>query len=279
MQVPQLIENYRNGNAEAVSLLFLIVWFIGDIANLIGGVLAGLVPVIVAIAVYFCLADGVLIAQCLYYKVRNARRELRRRRRSSTETADQTTPLLGRRYSDGYAVAPESRRGSLRSRPDARRESEAEDTLAKIVEENDWGYMAWIKNFMCVLGVFAIGGAGWAIAWQTGMWVPALQEKHNGAHKAIGGVVLGYASAICYLGWVLLSLFLSLWLMLTPLQREIAPDLQKLQRQILRRFFSLSLGLNSSINKFRIIPPLLHPLPLGKLNLRRRGAHPSRNQL
>jgi hypothetical protein len=75
VQVPQLIENYWNGNAEAISLLFLFVWFIGDITNLIGGAWAGLVPVIVAIAVYFCIADGVLIAQCLYYNPHCSSRE------------------------------------------------------------------------------------------------------------------------------------------------------------------------------------------------------------
>ncbi|KAJ5818400.1 hypothetical protein N7474_003991 [Penicillium riverlandense] len=202
--VPQLIENYRNGNAEAISLLFVFVWFIGDVTNLLGGLLAGLVPVIVAIAVYFCLADGVLITQCLYYKARNSRREaLHRRRRSSSETPDPTTPLLGRRLSDGF-VSPNSRRrssGSLRGHAGAgRRESQVEDTLAKIVEENDYGRKAWAKNFISVLGIFVVGAAGWMIAWRTGMWKPAAQEGGHNVEKAASGQVLGYISAVCYLG-------------------------------------------------------------------------------
>ncbi|KAJ5084409.1 hypothetical protein NUU61_008988 [Penicillium alfredii] len=201
--VPQLIENYRNGNAEAISLLFVFVWFVGDVANLVGGLLAGLVPVIVAIAVYFCIADGVLITQCLYYKARNTRREALRRRRSSTETLDPTTPLLGRRFSDSIP-APASRRrssGSLRGHQGAgRRESQIEDTLAKIVEENDYGHKAWIKNFLSVVGIFVVGMAGWTIAWQTGMWTPAPQENHKTEDMATGGLVLGYFSAVCYLG-------------------------------------------------------------------------------
>lgn len=203
-QVPQLIENYRNGNAEAISLLFVFVWFIGDVTNLAGGLLAGLVPVIVAIAVYFCLADGVLIAQCLYYKARNSRREaLHRRRRSSSGTPDPTTPLLGRRLSDGF-VSPNSRRrssGSLRGHAGAgRRESQVEDTLAKIVEESDYGRKAWAKNFISVLGIFVVGAAGWTIAWRTGMWKPAVQESGHDVEKAASGQVLGYISAVCYLG-------------------------------------------------------------------------------
>ncbi|KAF3024518.1 hypothetical protein E8E15_006490 [Penicillium rubens] len=200
--VPQLIENYRNGNAEAISLLFVFVWFIGDVANLAGGLLSRLVPVIIAIAVYFCIADGVLIAQCVYYKVRNSRPEPFHRRRSSTETPDPTTPLLGRRFSDSLASSQSRRRssGSLRRYHAGRRESEVEGTLAKIVEENDYGRKAWVKNFASVVGIFLIGMAGWTIAWQTGMWVPAPLENNNGSEEATGGLVLGYFSAACYLG-------------------------------------------------------------------------------
>ncbi|OOF97021.1 hypothetical protein ASPCADRAFT_205817 [Aspergillus carbonarius ITEM 5010] len=189
--VPQLIENYRNGNAEAISLLFLFVWFIGDITNLIGGAWAGLVPVIVAIAVYFCIADGVLIGQCLYYKARNARRSsngtVSRRRSSVADAPDPTTPLLGRRFSDAGR------------RADA--DADEDDMLAKIVEENDVGRKAWVKNFSSVLGICVIGMAGWTMAWRTGVWKPApVEEVDGGVDMAPGAMVLGYISAICYLG-------------------------------------------------------------------------------
>lgn len=195
--MPQLIENYRNGNAEAISLLFVFVWFVGDIANLAGGLLAGLVPVIVAIAVYFCIADGVLIAQCLYYKART--RDPVHLRRTSNETPDPTTPLLGRRFSDPPLG---SRRRSSASQREyyGRRESQAEDTLARIVEEIDFGRQAFFKNFASVIGIFAVGTVGWTMAWQTGMWEPAPVEHHNAPDVATGGLVLGYFSALCYLG-------------------------------------------------------------------------------
>lgn len=203
-QVPQLVENYRNGNAEAISLLFVFVWFVGDVANLFGGVLAGLVPVIVAIAVYFCIADGVLISQCLYYKARNSRRHsFHGRRRSSTETPDPTTPLLGRRPSDSFPPHESRRRssGSIRRYQAAgRRESVVEDSLAKIVEENEYGRKAWIKNSLSILGIFVVGMAGWTIAWKTGMWAPAPQKVPKNTDMATSGQVLGYFSAVCYLG-------------------------------------------------------------------------------
>ncbi|GIJ84235.1 hypothetical protein Asppvi_003075 [Aspergillus pseudoviridinutans] len=200
--VPQLIENYCNGNAEAISLLFLFVWFIGDITNLIGGAWAGLVPVIVAIAVYFCIADGVLITQCLYYKTRNARREtLLRRRRSSTVTPDPTTPLLGRRFSDTLERGPALRRRSMASQRSGRDgHSHPDDALANIVEDIEVGRSAWMKNFSSVLAICVIGMAGWTVAWQTGVWKPAPEERDGGVDMAAGAQVLGYISAVCYLG-------------------------------------------------------------------------------
>ncbi|KAL1854159.1 hypothetical protein Plec18167_000077 [Paecilomyces lecythidis] len=189
--VPQLIENYRNGSAEAVSLAFLFVWFVGDVTNLIGAAWAGLVPVIIAIAVYFCLADGVLISQCLYYKFRNTRREAHRRRSS---TPDPTTPLLGRRLSDNAALP-----GSSINDGPQRRGSQPEDALAKIVEETESGRQAWTKNVLSVIAICAIGAAGWVIAWQTGAWTPAPEEHDGEKDMAAGAQVLGYASALCYL--------------------------------------------------------------------------------
>lgn len=73
--VPQLVENYRNQSAEAVSLTFLIIWLFGDVTNLLGSLWANLVPTVVAIAIYFCMLDAVLLSQCLYYGIRARRRE------------------------------------------------------------------------------------------------------------------------------------------------------------------------------------------------------------
>ncbi len=42
IQVPQLIENYKSGSADGISLAFLTVWFIGDLANFFGAVWARL---------------------------------------------------------------------------------------------------------------------------------------------------------------------------------------------------------------------------------------------
>jgi hypothetical protein len=72
--------------------------------------------------------------------------------------------------------------------------------LAKIVEENEAGLSAWVRNISSVLAICAIGMGGWTIAWQSGVWKPAPQDDTGGADIAVGAQIVGYFSAVCYLG-------------------------------------------------------------------------------
>ncbi|ODH51027.1 hypothetical protein GX48_02812 [Paracoccidioides brasiliensis] len=65
---PQIIENFRRGSADGLSLLFLVVWLAGDIFNILGAVLQGVLPTMIIIAVYYTLADIALLSQCFYYR-------------------------------------------------------------------------------------------------------------------------------------------------------------------------------------------------------------------
>jgi uncharacterized protein with PQ loop repeat len=203
-QVPQLIENYRQGSAEGISITFLVVWFIGDITNLIGAVWAGLVPTVIALAIYFCFADLILISQCVYYNALNARRDrkLSQMTAESSDSAEQ--PLLQRSSS----FANSRRRRSSLGLPGSqrRRSSQASrrrSSLAAIVEEES-GSKAWFKNAVSIFLVCAAGTAGWAIAWKSNVWHPAPEESADPSkgvhHTALGAEILGYISAVCYLG-------------------------------------------------------------------------------
>ncbi|KIW31416.1 uncharacterized protein PV07_03067 [Cladophialophora immunda] len=234
--VPQLIENYRNGSAEAISLLFIFVWFLGDIANLAGALWAGLVPVVVAIGVYFCIADGVLIGQCLYYGIMNKRREgraLLSARASAASSSGAAGGSDGGARADGEASAPggdRSRQGSSEEEPllkrtrtnsmtipgsmDRRRSSVSlrrrrssfaahhQDQLAKILEESDEaGTRLWFRNAMSVLAIGVVGAAGWALAYESGAWKPSPTSGASEPEEmAAGAQVLGYLSAVAYLG-------------------------------------------------------------------------------
>lgn len=65
---PQIIENFRRGSADGLSLVFVVVWLAGDVFNILGAVFQGVLPTMTILAVYYTLADIVLLGQCLYYR-------------------------------------------------------------------------------------------------------------------------------------------------------------------------------------------------------------------
>lgn len=65
---PQIIENFRRNSAEGLSIVFIIVWLLGDIFNIIGSMLQGVLPTMIILAVYYTLADIVLLLQLFYYR-------------------------------------------------------------------------------------------------------------------------------------------------------------------------------------------------------------------
>ncbi|KFY75920.1 hypothetical protein V498_09845 [Pseudogymnoascus sp. VKM F-4517 (FW-2822)] len=65
---PQILENFRRGSAESLSIEFIVIWSLGDLFNVFGGILQGVLPTMLILAVYYVLADVVLIWQCLYYR-------------------------------------------------------------------------------------------------------------------------------------------------------------------------------------------------------------------
>lgn len=171
-KVPQFVENYHNDHADGISLTFLVTWFVGDILNLAGSLWAHLLgtgrrcricsisdkALVIALAIYFCFADVILISQCLYYQ-----------RLRSVTTADTTTePLIPKSHDD--------------------------DNSKQIAIKTVW------KNTAAVVGVCIVGIAAWIFAWRIGLWQPSSRIDEN--DSSIGAVVLGYGSALCYLGHV-----------------------------------------------------------------------------
>ncbi|KAL8938289.1 MAG: hypothetical protein Q9216_003978 [Gyalolechia sp. 2 TL-2023] len=65
---PQIIENFRRHSADGLSLIFIIVWLLGDVFNILGAVLQGVLPTMTILAVYYTFADIVLLGQCFYYR-------------------------------------------------------------------------------------------------------------------------------------------------------------------------------------------------------------------
>ncbi len=176
---------------------------------------ADLAPTAIALASYFCIADIVLISQCLYYNALNARRRsrgLNRRRRRYPSTATNGTvdsdatavsegteeePLLQR--SDSTGLPGSHRRHSIRH-------SESNlDPLSRIItgEDDTPDSNPWLHNALSIGAVWLVGTAGWFISYKMGAW--NVEDSAPGDELApdqpiaMIGVILGYASAVCYL--------------------------------------------------------------------------------
>ncbi|KAM7188149.1 PQ-loop domain containing protein [Rhypophila sp. PSN 637] len=217
--LPQLIANYKAKSAEALSMKFLFIWLMGDIANLSGALWTNLAPTAVALATYFCFADLVLIGQCSYYNTINARRQSRRenhhRRRHSSAATDDTDatavsddpseedPLLARRSrrrSESIGLPGSHRRHSM-----GRRESNL-DPLTRIItgEDDTPDSNPWLHNTVSLFAVWIVGAAGWFVSYKMGAWdvadgAPDTDGDIAAEPVAIIGMVLGYFSALCYL--------------------------------------------------------------------------------
>ncbi|AOA60483.1 Putative vacuolar membrane transporter for cationic amino acids [Komagataella phaffii CBS 7435] len=64
---PQIYENFIRKSAQGLSMTFVVLWLLGDIFNVIGAVMQGVLPTMIILAIYYTLADIVLLAQCLVY--------------------------------------------------------------------------------------------------------------------------------------------------------------------------------------------------------------------
>ncbi|KAI9754713.1 MAG: hypothetical protein M1815_005473 [Lichina confinis] len=203
--VPQLLENYRRGNADGVSLWFIAIWFVGDVTNFFGAVGAGLVPTVVALAVYFCVADLILMLQCIFYNHINAKAESQpvAADDGSAEVDNVERPLLSRNASDSLYRA-DGRRRSSTAHPRRRSQSSvsARSALGSLSARKHGRIRAAVKHTASLLFVCVAGAVGWLLAWQAGAWAPTDQPSSDGSGVNIsaGPQVLGYISAVSYLG-------------------------------------------------------------------------------
>jgi len=91
---PQVYENYSLQSGEGLSVPFVVIWLVGDICNLLGAVLANLLPTVIILAVYYTLCDVILLLQIYYYRWKNKRTGYPADDMAPAE--DETRPLLSR---------------------------------------------------------------------------------------------------------------------------------------------------------------------------------------
>ena len=154
----------------------------------------------IALAVYFCFADAILITQCLYYNFVNEQKAARQAKLISDGSGsnDPEQPLL-RHNSDNIGLPGSRRRSSVSTK---RRDSSLRSPLPSIPEVEN-STRNWLKNFICIILVCLAGCLGWVVAWKLGAWKPTSAEDNANPHPAVGAEILGYLSAVAYLGYVI----------------------------------------------------------------------------
>ncbi|ODV65408.1 hypothetical protein HYPBUDRAFT_113288 [Hyphopichia burtonii NRRL Y-1933] len=103
--MPQLIEQWRLKSADGIAIGFISIWFLGDLFNLIGALWAGLLPEVIFLAVWFCIADALMIGSYTYYTFiypKHHKKQHHHRHHHHNNNQDHNTeaqPLLERRRS------------------------------------------------------------------------------------------------------------------------------------------------------------------------------------
>ncbi|KAI8320801.1 PQ-loop-domain-containing protein [Martensiomyces pterosporus] len=66
---PQIYLNYRRKSGEGVSLTMMIAWVTGDIFNITGAAMQGLVLSTILVGSYYLFVDVTLLSQTIYYRI------------------------------------------------------------------------------------------------------------------------------------------------------------------------------------------------------------------
>ncbi|KAF9644909.1 PQ-loop-domain-containing protein [Thelephora ganbajun] len=160
---PQLWENYTLQSGQGLSVLFVLIWLLGDVTSLMGGLIAQLVPTVIILAVYYLFCDTLLLFQIYYYRWKNPHID-----EAITQEIETTedTPLL-----ENSVELKRRSRWSL---------------------ENEV-----LKYSLCLIFVFAAGILAWAI--DSSIRGPRTPSEPEGVVEW-RSQILGWVSAVMFLG-------------------------------------------------------------------------------
>ncbi|KAI1337729.1 PQ-loop-domain-containing protein [Xylariaceae sp. FL0016] len=213
---PQIIENFRRSSADGLSVQFIIIWLAGDVFNILGAVLQGVLPTMLILAIYYTIADFVLLAQCFHYRGFTWKDEPvppppkpsdrpengeGNGHRHDVGEPNERTGLLGGHWDD------RERRGSDWSHLSPAVPMAPEQPSTPSPTPTRWQSFLW--NAVAILMVCAAGVLGWF-----------LSRRYAGNHSSepaeeglptfdVWGQIFGWLCAILYLGSRLPQLLLN----------------------------------------------------------------------
>ncbi|KAH9219310.1 PQ loop repeat-domain-containing protein [Leptodontidium sp. 2 PMI_412] len=201
---PQIVENFRRGSADGLSLQFIIVWLAGDVFNILGAILQGVLPTMLILAIYYTIADIVLLLQCFYYRGFTWKDEVvPPKQRSNIGEADERTGLLAPsdinhdRRSSTVSASHLSPAVPLLDAP------RPQDPQA--ISKPTTRLQATLFNLVSIIMVCAAGVLGWWISngSQNGQSHSHQSPKHPHSEPLtfnLWGQIFGYFCAVLYLG-------------------------------------------------------------------------------
>lgn len=216
--MPQLIEQWRLKSAEGIAIGFITIWFMGDIFNLIGALWAKLLPEVIFLAVWFCIADFLMIFSYVYYtkiypkhhhqhhhhehgqgdneENHHHHHHHHHNKRKSRGNDNESSPLLNTTRSRSSSTG----HGDSTHKRTRRRSS----TLTDIALEPEY-HSIFIKYILPILFVIGCGTLGFFISGTSGdnnspddNTPPSPPPSDD--IIAIGPQIMGYCSALLYLG-------------------------------------------------------------------------------
>lgn len=214
---PQIIENFRRGSADGLSIVFLVVWLLGDLFNIIGAVLQGVLPTMIILALYYTLADVVLVAQVFYYRGFTLSDKIEK---PEEEPQQEEEPLLARHDSGNLSshVPRYDQRTRRRSLSEiGRRLSIVDGThlspatpLLDVPKANEppavksvrptTTFQAVVFNTFSILLVCGAGALGWWIGQYSKHSRHTEDELPSLPEYDVLGQIFGYLCAAFYLG-------------------------------------------------------------------------------
>ncbi|KAG0670085.1 hypothetical protein C6P45_002880 [Maudiozyma exigua] len=180
--IPQIYEIYKTKSTKGLSLHFLVLWLIGDIFNLLGSIIQGLLLTVILLAGYYTLADMILILQYLYYRHREEKsNNIGIRNLSSNENLGDLEPIL--------------------LSPTTSHVSELEPLLEHCDPHRTNRRSDMLCNVFAVLMVLVAGFISWYISfvreYRKGSATPIIHKPQLTFN--LWGQIFGYISAILYL--------------------------------------------------------------------------------
>lgn len=227
---PQIVENWKRSSAEGLSVVFITIWLLGDFFNIFGAVLQGVLPTMIILAVYYTLADIVLLGQYFWYEGFRLTDRVGSREESSDEESDEEEeeperrPLLS--SGNGYHTPPRisdadrDRRGSAHSANSFRERylsisgthlSPVTPLLEDPLDEPNKApprprIPSTLQNVLFNLGIIFLVCASGVFGWWLSTTrahpdaTPPTKSPSESLHFNLWGQVSGYICAALYLG-------------------------------------------------------------------------------